>query len=346
MKVSVALCTFNGERFLAEQLQSIKNQTVQPFEVVVCDDGSTDCTMNILDEFAATAEFSVHVFRNSETLYFTGNFLRAASLCHGDYIAFCDQDDIWETNKIECLVYNLLKNPEIDLIVHSALAFSDHGGTISRRIPDLLGLTPDSCVAPFDAVCKGFAMTISRYALTESLQYWDWAAYKKFTSCYGAPIGHDLFLFAVCFRRRTIIFIDECLVAYRIHDHNVTATRAALIRGPRRILFLLHGLTGSSASYRTPAKKWAVEASFLRAYLSRLPGTPWRGIVALAESLQYRSECWMLRSEVYNRAIPRRLRIRSFFSLLKAKAYTLPGNRSTGFGYLSSVKDLFFCILI
>ena len=100
-KISVALCTYNGEKFLAEQLESLAAQTLPPVEIVVCDDDSTDSTLSILDEFRKRSDIPIHIHRNSERLGVTRNFRKAIGLCSGDYIALCDQDDVWLKDKLE-----------------------------------------------------------------------------------------------------------------------------------------------------------------------------------------------------------------------------------------------------
>lgn len=101
--ISVAMCTFNGEQFLRQQLASIASQTRLPDELVVCDDHSSDSTMDLLREFARQASFSVRVVANPTTLGSTRNFENAIRLCKGDLIALCDQDDLWLPNKLDRL---------------------------------------------------------------------------------------------------------------------------------------------------------------------------------------------------------------------------------------------------
>jgi len=103
MKSSIALCTYNGERYIAQQLRSYLTQTVLPEELVVCDDGSTDGTVEIVEEFARQAPFCVRFARNAVNLGSTKNFEKAASLCRGDIIFLSDQDDVWSPGKIEAM---------------------------------------------------------------------------------------------------------------------------------------------------------------------------------------------------------------------------------------------------
>ena len=102
-KFSVAMCTYNGASFIAEQLATIATQTRPPDELVVCDDGSTDATLECVREFARTVPFTVRLIPNEKNLGSTKNFERAIELCEGDFIALADQDDVWLPEKLERL---------------------------------------------------------------------------------------------------------------------------------------------------------------------------------------------------------------------------------------------------
>jgi glycosyltransferase involved in cell wall biosynthesis len=103
MTISIAMCTYNGGRFLDEQLNSISSQTRLPDELVVCDDGSSDNTCLTLEAFAASAPFPVRITKNPRNLGSTANFEQAVNLCTGELIALCDQDDIWSEGKLAAL---------------------------------------------------------------------------------------------------------------------------------------------------------------------------------------------------------------------------------------------------
>ena len=104
LRISVAMCTFNGEKYLSQQLGSILNQTVLPVELVICDDGSTDQTLELAHTFAQQAPFPVRIIANSQRLGSTKNFEKAIGLCSGEIISLCDQDDVWYPRKLEALI--------------------------------------------------------------------------------------------------------------------------------------------------------------------------------------------------------------------------------------------------
>lgn len=121
MKISVALCTYNGSSYIEKQLNSILDQ--QDFkvnEIVICDDNSTDETLEILNDFKAKhpSVFSIHV--NEYNVGSTKNFEKAISLCSGDYIFLADQDDIWKEDKIKKTLAVFDKNPSAEGVFSNA----------------------------------------------------------------------------------------------------------------------------------------------------------------------------------------------------------------------------------
>ena len=102
--ISVAMATFNGEKYLLNQLESISNQTLLPDELIITDDSSTDSTIDIIKSFSKKAKFKVRFFLNDTNLGYSNNFSKALSLSRGKYIFLCDQDDVWFPNKIKDMV--------------------------------------------------------------------------------------------------------------------------------------------------------------------------------------------------------------------------------------------------
>jgi len=119
--ISVAMTTYNGAAYIGEQLESLACQTVPPIEMQIGDDGSTDETEAIVKSFARTAPFPVTYVRNSERLFFGENSIRTALRCSGDWISFCDQDDVWDPRKFEWATDAICQGPpDLNLLVHNA----------------------------------------------------------------------------------------------------------------------------------------------------------------------------------------------------------------------------------
>lgn len=99
MKTSVALCTYNGEKYIKEQLDSILNQTKKVDEIIVCDDCSSDKTVEILNHYSSTNPGLFKIYINEQNLRSVKNFEKAITLCTGDIIFLSDQDDFWVNEK-------------------------------------------------------------------------------------------------------------------------------------------------------------------------------------------------------------------------------------------------------
>jgi len=138
MKISVAMCTYNGALYLAEQLKSIANQTRLPNELIVCDDGSTDDTLSILKKFNESSPFTVKMYCNRLRLGPTKNFEQAIQLCNGDIIFLSDQDDVWLPGKLEKLMKVFEDYPKAGYVFSDALVVDNElnplGYTMWERI--------------------------------------------------------------------------------------------------------------------------------------------------------------------------------------------------------------------
>src|SRR3954447_24654813 len=125
MRISVAMATWNGERFIAQQLQSIAEQTRPPDELVISDDGSSDDTVEVARRFARRAAFDVVIMPNEERIGYSDNFFRAMKACTGDLIALCDQDDVWHPDKLARCERPLQLDPSVSLVAHSGRVVDD-----------------------------------------------------------------------------------------------------------------------------------------------------------------------------------------------------------------------------
>ena len=127
MKISVAMCTYNGEVFLEQQIDSILNQTMKVNEIVVCDDGSNDRTHLILEKYSLKFPNLFRIYKNEINLRSVKNFEKAISLCTGDYIFLSDQDDIWVNIKVNDYVTYFKQNIRIDVIASNGFCIDDDG---------------------------------------------------------------------------------------------------------------------------------------------------------------------------------------------------------------------------
>jgi glycosyltransferase involved in cell wall biosynthesis len=134
LSISVALCTFNGERFLSAQLVSIAAQNRLPDELVVCDDGSSDHTAEIVREFACSAAFPTRLVVNEKNLGSTKNFEKAISLCRSAIVSLADQDDVWYAQKLECIEKALQPSNDVVAVFSDADLIDDHSKPLGSRL--------------------------------------------------------------------------------------------------------------------------------------------------------------------------------------------------------------------
>ena len=140
LEISVALASCNGARFIFEQLASIQAQSLSPAEIIVSDDASDDETLCIVERFAAGSPIPVRIHRQTTRLGIFLNFATALQMCNGTHIAYCDQDDVWETDKLRRMATSLGQDGVV-LALHQSLICDSQlrpigGGMV---IPDLTG---------------------------------------------------------------------------------------------------------------------------------------------------------------------------------------------------------------
>jgi len=127
------MATYNGEDFIGEQIESILSQTYKHIELIICDDGSSDGTITIINHYRKQYPF-IKLYHNDRRLGFVKNFEKAIGLCNGEYIALSDQDDIWDNKKLEIQLLAIVKeeaqSSNIPLMVHSDLRIIDENSEI------------------------------------------------------------------------------------------------------------------------------------------------------------------------------------------------------------------------
>jgi GT2 family glycosyltransferase len=215
--ISIALCTYDGERFLRPQLDSLLGQDHEALEVVAVDDASRDGTWAILEAYAAR-DPRLRVFRNPENLGFRRNFERAMGLCRGELVAPSDQDDVWRSDKLRLLSAAL---GSAAAIYCDSELIDAQGLPLGRRLSQLLRLGPieDPAGLLFDNCVAGHALLFRRSLLERALP---------------VPEGvfHDWWLAFVAAGAGGVAFWPEPLVFYRQHASSVTDI--ARLQGARR----------------------------------------------------------------------------------------------------------------
>lgn len=235
-RVSVALATYQGERFIREQLHSIINQTRPVAEIVVCDDGSTDATVDIVKEVAASVQgnLRVKVAATDRVGGVTPNFERALAACSGDVIALSDQDDVWHPDRIETALAALGRTDE------AALAFSDARLVDSRG--DALGATLHASLHLRRSESRAFAqgdafkVLIRRNVVTGAATLVTRALVER-ASPFPEGWVHDEWLAIIAAASGRTVLIPDQLIDYRLHASNqIGVEDPSMAGGVRRML--------------------------------------------------------------------------------------------------------------
>lgn len=218
--ISVALCTYNGERYLREQLDSLLAQTYSNMEIVVVDDCSSDRTLELLREYEQR-DARLRVFVNTSNLGFIRNFERAIALCHGQLIAPCDQDDVWLHHKLTTLASCIGAHS----MVYCDSELTDaEGRRLGVKLSQYWAMQDlnDPAAFALNNCISGHAMLFRRDLLDGQPQL-------------PADVFHDWSLAIRAAMRGRIVYCPEALVRYRQHGKNVTDVlkiRSSRVRMP------------------------------------------------------------------------------------------------------------------
>lgn len=204
--VSVVLATYNGEKYLAEQLESLFRQTYQNIEIIAVDDLSSDNTINILNEYAAK-HGNMKVIVNNFNLGYVKNFDKGCGLAKGDFIALCDQDDYWDPNKIKKLVEGIGDAP---IIYCDSFVCDQTLKQKGKKVSDIVNcLSFDNCLQ--QAI---FCRIYGHATLIKTTLY-------KNAHPFPEVIPHDWWLSYLATFHGVIKFLPEPLVFYRQHSSNL-----------------------------------------------------------------------------------------------------------------------------
>ena len=205
--VSVAMATYNGAKYVKQQLLSISNQSCPPNEIIVSDDGSSDETLEIIREFANFAPFPVKILSNAENMGYAQNFGIALSQCGGDIVFLSDQDDVWRPNKIEVVLSRFAAEPQIELLIHD-LEFCN-----GDLIP--IGQTKIERVRGMTNVDKNYVVGMATAIRARFLKH-----------CLPIPnvpgLSHDRWVHTCAYALGRKQIMPEVLALYRRHSSNVS----------------------------------------------------------------------------------------------------------------------------
>ena len=213
--ISVCMTTYNGSKYIVEQLKSIESQTLIPDEVVIIDDCSKDSTVEVIKTYALTSSLNIIIHQNEINVGVIKNFEKALYLAKGDYIFLCDQDDIWLPKKVKLMVGKLKENNTLCISWYELIDQD------SKRINKVVKINVDN-LSIIKTIVKnsyiGCSIAFHRRLLPHALPL------PK-----NIPM-HDSWLGVMASYYYNVAVVEEVTLLYRRHDNNVTGTRNDIIR--------------------------------------------------------------------------------------------------------------------
>lgn len=258
MKISVAMATYNGEKYLIEQLDSLRDQTMPIDELIFTDDGSKDNTPAMIRKYIEDNGLSDrwHFYVNEKNLGYADNFHKALSMCTGDYVFFADQDDIWMTNKIEEMVKTMEEHKEIKMLCcdFEPFASCENPPTVPQYILD--SMDNSGRLEHLPLVAKnvhinslGCLMGMPRAFVDVAENYWysGWA--------------HDEYVWKLAEVMDGLYVLHKNLIKRRLHENNVTMRKFHTIES--RMKYLTELLKSHEATLKC-AKDQNVDAAGIK----------------------------------------------------------------------------------
>lgn len=227
------MATYNGAEYVVEQLESIRTQSMPVDEVIIHDDRSTDDTVAIVEKYIREhgLERTWKVSQNPKNLGYAANFISAVKETAGEYIFFCDQDDIWVPDRVEVMVGQMEEHPEILLLCSEFESFVSSPDAPSVPTWEQKQFRRDHSLEhlPYEAHnlfinCQGCSMCIRRkfWQEVENRWYPNWA--------------HDEFVWKLALCRNGLYVYHGVTLRRRLHSNNVTMHKMRDL--PKRVRFL------------------------------------------------------------------------------------------------------------
>jgi glycosyltransferase involved in cell wall biosynthesis len=265
MRVSVAMCTYNGEKHLQEQLDSILQQSLQPDELVACEDASSDGTLNILQSFKRLAPFDVRIYTNDSNLGYVKNFENAISKCGGDIILCSDQDDVWCRDRVERSLAVFRDNPECGYVFSDASLIDDDARPIQDTLWGRIKFTPERRRIFQEADSQAAVLYPNNCVTGATLAFRAEYREKLFPIPQLNTIIHDGWIAIILsLYGRYGIALEEPLIFYRTHSlQSMGARRESFLRKIPKSLF----------DPRKKVKKEISDLSVIQSHISHT-GTP------------------------------------------------------------------------
>lgn len=225
--ISLVLATYNGEKYIIDQLDSIRNQTRQPDEVIIRDDCSTDSTVELINRYIDNYHLNWRLVQGENNLGWRENYYLAIKESSGEYVFLCDQDDIWHRNKIEYAVKSMDSHPEIELLVTGFHPFFE-GKVEHLKYKGDIWNNGSLRKFPFDKSFLSVCYPGCTYCFRNSLK-------EEYLEYRIPEVAHDAMLWCFAIQKERLYCLDTVLMEYRRHDGAATGKNVNLDKNEMRV---------------------------------------------------------------------------------------------------------------
>ena len=224
--ISIAMTTYNGEKYVIKQLNSIVNQTRKPDEVIIVDDCSTDNTLQLVSHFILSNKLNSNwkLITHDENKGYIQSFHDAIEKVSGNIIFLCDHDDIWVSDKIENMSRLMIENQEIVALASKFRKIDSEDNLISARVSPLYSnnnlirkrLKQDSCeqISIQEILCRNISPGCTSAFRADIKEY-----FLMFNSC-NNTLPHDWAINIIAALKNGLYFVNKTTTEYRLHDSN------------------------------------------------------------------------------------------------------------------------------
>jgi glycosyltransferase involved in cell wall biosynthesis len=230
-RVSVVMATYNGARYIEEQINSILAQTHRPSRIVVRDDGSSDETLSIASEILGKSGIAHTITENAYRLGVRGNFSALLEGVDSEYVALCDQDDVWPADKLSLSLAALTENPQANLAFTDAALVSGSGAPLPGRLWEKVGLSQD-LVNGWQTRDNGPALLKSNMVTGATILLR--GSFLQQALPIPAGVVHDHWLALVANYMGGSVPVARPLLSYRQHENNVLGAGGGKLATLRR----------------------------------------------------------------------------------------------------------------
>ncbi|MGN0383836.1 MAG: glycosyltransferase [Eubacterium sp.] len=219
MKISVVIATYDANNYLIQQLESIYNQSLKPDEIIIVDDASNVSIKCMIKEFITRSSIEIHYYRNERNIGYSQTFFKGLSYSSGDYIFFCDQDDVWHERKVEKMIECILEHQNIRCLSCRNILIDSEGIIIKKEKKNrtkVRKVSIESLIKQRE-LRPGMTLLIDKTLKNIILK-----------SNYNNHKSHDRYIEFIACKNHSFYILEEYLNYYRIHNNNTSGVNLTL----------------------------------------------------------------------------------------------------------------------